>query len=79
MIRNYALTFAAVLLRVFLGLSLAAMDRGAPVSIAEVYTSSVWGSIFVSSLFAEWFVLRPGGPRAQPRPTPVVAPQGAPS
>lgn len=61
MIRNYALTFAAVLLRIFLlaGLALRKVFPGIPFD--QIYTTSVWGSILISSLMAEWFVVSPAG------------------
>ncbi|MFI9550033.1 DUF2306 domain-containing protein [Nonomuraea endophytica] len=74
MIRNYALSFAAVLLRVFLLLGLAARSRYDWLTFDDVYTSSVWASILVSAGVGEWFiiqrVLRPGGRR---QPDPAVA------
>lgn len=74
MVRNYALTFAAVLLRVFLGIGVLAMERGAPVTFDEVYTASAWASIFVSVVAAEWFVLAaPARPDARRPAAPAVA------
>lgn len=63
MIRNYALTFAAVLLRVFLfaGIGLRQLDPSIPFD--QIYTSSLWSSLFVSLLVAEWFIVT----RAQPK------------
>lgn len=55
MIRNYALTFAAVLLRVFLLAGLALRQADLPISFDQLYIASIWGSIAVSSLAAEWF------------------------
>ena len=59
MIRNYSLTFAAVLLRVFLGVGLLFMERNPALTFGDIYTSSVWGSILVSYLAAEWFIVQP--------------------
>lgn len=64
MIRNYALTFAAVLLRMFLFVGLLYRDRMDPatsLAFADIYTSSVWCSIFVSYVVAEWFVVGTDG------------------
>src|SRR5690606_36380809 len=56
MIRNYALTFAAVLLRVFLltGLALRQLDPSIPFD--QLYAASLWSSFVVSAIVAEWFI-----------------------
>jgi uncharacterized membrane protein len=53
MIRNYALTFAAVMLRVIL---LGGMLF--PVSFSELYPISVWAGWTVPLLVAEWFIVQ---------------------
>jgi lysylphosphatidylglycerol synthetase-like protein (DUF2156 family) len=57
MIRNYALTFAAVLLRAFLAAGVAYREVDASLTFDELYTASVWCSIFVSATLAEWFIV----------------------
>lgn len=60
MIRNYAFTFAAVLLRVFLFAGILYRDVLVPdtsLGFADIYTSSVWCSVFVSYVAAEWFIV----------------------
>jgi uncharacterized membrane protein len=54
MIRNFALTFAAVMLRVFLGLGTAV----ASLPFEEAYAISAWASFAVSLVFAEWFIVQ---------------------
>jgi len=63
MIRNFALTFAAVLLRLFLlaGVAYRQIDPG--LSFDQLYTACVWGSFFVSSLVAEWFIVTTASPQ----------------
>ncbi|OKI04769.1 hypothetical protein A6A06_08545 [Streptomyces sp. CB02923] len=58
MIRNYALSFAAVLLRVFLLLGLAARSRYEWLTVESVYTTSAWASILISAGVAEWFIVQ---------------------
>lgn len=58
MIRNYSFTFAAVLLRVFLAAGIAYRNANPSLPFAEVYTASVWCSIFVSYVVAEWFIIQ---------------------
>ncbi|WP_283134712.1 DUF2306 domain-containing protein [Rhizohabitans arisaemae] len=58
MIRNYALSFAAVLLRGFLILGLAARSRYEWLTFDDVYTTSTWASILVSAGAAEWFIVQ---------------------
>lgn len=57
MIRNYALTFAAVLLRVFLLAGLVLRQSGSSIPFDQIYTSSVWASILVSVVVSEWFIV----------------------
>ncbi|WP_308258309.1 DUF2306 domain-containing protein [Saccharothrix obliqua] len=57
MIRNYALSFAAVLLRVFLVTGEAFLGVFPSLDYADVYTTSAWASMFVSALAAEYFVI----------------------
>lgn len=75
MIRNYSLTFAAVMLRAFLiaGTILTAGHPG--VTQNGVYTASAWAGVLVSVLFAEWFILqRTVGPLVQPVEAPAPRP-----
>jgi hypothetical protein len=53
MVRNYALTFAAVVLRVILGVGMLL-----PVPFSELYPISVWGSWTIPLLVAEWFIVQ---------------------
>lgn len=57
MIRNYALTFAAVSLRLFLVLGLVAEAYLGTVNFGDIYTASVWGSVLVNALVAEYFIV----------------------
>ena len=57
MIRNYALTFAAVLLRVILFAGLAIMPFVPSASFEQLYIVSIWGAILVSALVTEWFIV----------------------
>ncbi|MQS38369.1 DUF2306 domain-containing protein [Streptomyces katsurahamanus] len=79
MIRNYALSFAAVVLRLFLVLGLAARSRYDWLSFEDVYAASVWASILVSAGVAEWFIVhRTLKPLARSRRRPgAVTPDGA--
>ncbi len=66
LIRNYALSFAAVLLWVFLVIGLQVMTFNPAITFDDVYTTSVWCSVLVSYLVAEWFIVqRTLGPLAQ--------------
>ncbi len=68
MIRNYALSFAAVLLRVGIALGLLYTMRypDGPITREATYTTSVWGSFVVSYVVAEWFIVqRTLGPLVQ--------------
>jgi lysylphosphatidylglycerol synthetase-like protein (DUF2156 family) len=66
MIRNYAFTFAAVLLRAFLFAGILYRDvvnPGTSLAFAGNYTSSVWCSVFMSHVAAEWVLVpRTGRP-----------------
>ncbi|MFD2468378.1 DUF2306 domain-containing protein [Amycolatopsis silviterrae] len=57
MIRNYALSFAAVVLRGFLGIGAAAKSIVPTLSFADIYSTSAWGSIMVCVVVAEYFVI----------------------
>ncbi|WP_051385687.1 DUF2306 domain-containing protein [Actinokineospora inagensis] len=58
MIRNYALSFAAVVLRVLLGLGLAVRS---PLNLTfnDIYTAGTWASILISVVVSEYFLIRP--------------------
>ncbi len=79
MIRDYALSFAAVMLRVFLGIGLLAVQRWEWLTFDAVYTSAAWAGVLVSYVVAEWFIvqrvveppLRPRASRAATRGAPV--------
>ena len=58
MIRNYALSFAAVLLRAFLLTGLALRSRYEWLTFEDVHTTAVWASILVSADVAEWFIVQ---------------------
>lgn len=76
MIRNYSLTFAAVMLRVFL-IAGTLLTVGHPsINHSQVYTASAWAGLLVSLVFAEWFILqRTVGPLVQPvDPPPLPRP-----
>jgi len=60
MVRNYALTFAAVILRIWLyaGITYLVITHqlhGSP-TLTPAYASSVWVSWTVTLVFAEWFI-----------------------
>jgi len=79
MIRNYSLTFAAVMLRAFLvaGIILTAGHPG--ITHNQVYTASAWTGVLVCLVFAEWFILqRTLGPLVQPPPAPCPSAADAP-
>lgn len=65
MIRNYALTFAAVLLRVFLLAGMGARQLVPSIPFDQLYTSSLWSAILASSLVAEWFIVTRARPKTQ--------------
>jgi len=52
MIRNYALTFAAVILRLWMGLGIFALH----LPYSDVYTTASWISWMLPLVFAEWFI-----------------------
>lgn len=54
MIRNVALTYAAVLLRVFLGLGSLLAEVWPALTFRDLYTASLWAAILVSVLVVEW-------------------------
>ncbi|MER5650604.1 DUF2306 domain-containing protein [Streptosporangium sp. NPDC002524] len=74
MIRNYALTFAAVTLRVYLLLGL---QLSPSAGFEAIYTSAVWASILGNVLVAEYFIvqrtLAPLARRQRHRDTPRVS------
>jgi len=53
MMRSYALTFAAVTLRIYLGLGVAA---GIP--FPEIYATAAWSSWVLNLVVVEWWLLR---------------------
>ncbi|MGW1551114.1 DUF2306 domain-containing protein [Streptomyces sp. NPDC002346] len=58
MIRNYSLTFAAVLLRAFLGLGLALQGPFPNLTFDNIYTSSVWASVLICVIVPEYFIVQ---------------------
>jgi hypothetical protein len=56
-IRNYALTFAAVLLRVYLLAGIGLTQFVHSISFGELYVATIWGSIAASVLVAAWFIV----------------------
>lgn len=59
MIRNYALTFASVSLRIYLGLGVALQEGYAPsLSFEDVYHASAWASFAGNVLVAEYLVVQ---------------------
>ncbi|MDH2427473.1 DUF2306 domain-containing protein [Sphaerisporangium sp. TRM90804] len=73
MIRNYALTFAAVTLRVYL---IAGLQLLPSVEFEAIYTTAVWASILGNVLVAEYFIVQctraPSARRQQRRDSPLV-------
>lgn len=57
MIRNYALTFSAVTLRIFL-LSGLALRPLLGIDFSELYTASVWAAIFINVVVVEYFFVQ---------------------
>ncbi|MEU9890677.1 DUF2306 domain-containing protein [Sphaerisporangium sp. NPDC051011] len=57
MIRNYALTFAAVSLRLFLAIGLLVQQAVPTLSFNDLYTASVWASVLVNAVVAEYFIV----------------------
>ncbi|MBF8191807.1 DUF2306 domain-containing protein [Nonomuraea sp. K274] len=85
MIRNYALTFAAVTLRIYLLLGLQLKPPSTSLEFDAIYTASGWASILGNVLVAEYFIIQrtlaPLARRRQrqesaPAATPVAAGQG---
>jgi uncharacterized membrane protein len=58
MIRNYALTFAAVSLRIFLLTGTALMPSFPELEFEAVYDASGWASIVVNVMVAEYFIVQ---------------------
>lgn len=54
MIRNYALTFSAVPLRLFLVAGQVAVGMNPSLQFLQIYAASVWGAIAICAFFAEW-------------------------
>ncbi|MFD3686306.1 DUF2306 domain-containing protein [Nocardiopsis sp. NPDC058631] len=72
MIRNYALTFASVTLRIYLGLGLALQESHFPsLTFDDVYHASAWASFVGNVLVAEYFIvqriLQPLASRRRPK------------
>jgi uncharacterized membrane protein len=67
MIRNYALTFAAVTLRVYQLIGIQLMGFMPSVTFPEIYTASAWAGLLGNVLVAEYFIvqriLAPAGAR----------------
>ncbi|MFI0420707.1 DUF2306 domain-containing protein [Spongiactinospora sp. 9N601] len=57
MIRNYALTFAAVTLRIYLIIGMAVRASVPELAFEDVYTTSVWASILINAVVAEYFII----------------------
>lgn len=75
MTRNYAYTYTAVALRLFLLAGVALKRNVAPdLPFDQIYTTSAWAAILVNVVVVEYVVLRrPTGPRAaRERARPVV-------
>ncbi|MEV0952076.1 DUF2306 domain-containing protein [Promicromonospora sp. NPDC050249] len=74
MIRNYALTFTAVSLRVFLLTGTALMPSFPALEFEAVYDASGWAAIVVNVMVAEYLIIQrtlaPLARRKQPRPLP---------
>ncbi|SMD03495.1 DUF2306 domain-containing protein [Lentzea albidocapillata] len=58
MIRNYALTFAAVTLRIYLITGLAVKSSFPGLEFEAIYDASGWASILVNVLVAEYFIVQ---------------------
>ncbi|MDF5751559.1 DUF2306 domain-containing protein [Spongiactinospora sp. TRM90649] len=83
MIRNYALTLAAVSLRVFLLIGMALMPSFPSLEFGDVYTSSAWAAIMINIVVAEYFVVhrvlnQMTRRRRRPESTASAAPAAAP-
>ncbi|MFC9943968.1 DUF2306 domain-containing protein [Streptomyces pratensis] len=57
MIRNYALTFTAVTLRVFLGIG-GFVEEPLNLTFEDIYFTSVWGSFLLNVLATEYFLVQ---------------------
>ncbi|MGW3610659.1 DUF2306 domain-containing protein [Micromonospora sp. NPDC005163] len=81
MIRNYALTYAAVTLRIYLLIGLQLKQSFNSLQFDEIYTASVWASILGNVLVAEYFIvqrtLTPLARRQQRRESTPVATSAA--
>jgi uncharacterized membrane protein len=58
MIRNYALTFAAVTLRVYLLIGVSQLSSFPSLTFEDVYHASAWASIVGNVLVAEYFIVQ---------------------
>lgn len=66
MVRNYALTFAAVSLRLFLLAGVSQLSAYPSLTFDDVYHASAWASIVVNVFVAEYFIVqRMLAPRAR--------------
>lgn len=73
MIRNYALTFAAVALRIYLLTGVLVKQSVPALRFDQIYTASVWASILVNVVVAEYFIVqRSLAPLARTRRREVV-------
>lgn len=75
MTRNYAYTYTAAALRLFLLAGVALKRNVAPdLPFDQIYTTSAWAAILVNVVVVEYVVLRrPTGPRAaRERARPIV-------
>ncbi|WP_219806390.1 MULTISPECIES: DUF2306 domain-containing protein [unclassified Streptomyces] len=76
MIRNYALTFAAVTLRLYLGGGLLLQGPFPSLTFDDIYIASVWASFLVNVLVAEYFIVnRTLAPLARRRPRRDASPR----
>ncbi|TDE30905.1 DUF2306 domain-containing protein [Nonomuraea mesophila] len=57
MIRNYALTFAAVTLRLYLVIGMVLRKQYTWLTFEDVYTASVWASILINVVVAEYVIV----------------------
>lgn len=58
MIRNYSFTFAAVVLRVFLGLGVILRMSYPWLSFDDIYPASVWASVLICAVVPEYFIIQ---------------------
>ncbi|SEP35393.1 DUF2306 domain-containing protein [Amycolatopsis saalfeldensis] len=56
MIRNYALTFAAVTLRVYLMIGMRVLPSSVP--FKDIYTAAAWAGLLGNVLIAEYFIIQ---------------------